>query len=152
VPVASTDPGSDGLTPLKGKDPWQQLSARLRKAKAGDSFSVKVRGKDGKEREVAAGLGFDYGDSILATTDPATPDRPFNVKPLALDASHEETQLADPLDFRRRMLELRGKPAVVRVKRDKSSSESGFALILVPPAYHATFGMRMKMGEVAAIR
>jgi regulator of sigma E protease len=153
VPVACTDPDAEKVTPLtKDKDPWQEVCARLRKADADADFVVTVRGKDGKEREAKAGLGFDFGDSILATTDPATPDRPFHLKPLAQDASHEETQLADPLDFRRRLLDLMGKPAVVQVKRDKTSSESGFAQILVPPAYHATFGMRMKMGEVAAVR
>jgi regulator of sigma E protease len=152
VPVASTNPGSDGLVPIKDKDPWQELSARLRKTEASDAFTVKVRGKDGKDREVQAGVGFDFGDSILATTDPATPDRPFNVTPLPLDPNHEEAEYADPLAFRRRMVQLRGKPAVVQVKRDKTSGESGTALVLVPPAYHVTFGMLMKMGEVAAIR
>jgi regulator of sigma E protease len=182
VPVASTDPDRDGeVTPLlpkedkkaakaaaavgaalggpfakvpavlpAGPDPWMVLCERLRKAEEDSEFVVKVVGKDGERREVKAGPGFDFGDSILATTDPATPDRPFNLKDFPYDQPDKEVAAA--FDYRRRMRELAGKPVVVRVKRDRSSSESGVADVLVPPAYHVTFGMRMKMGKVVAVR
>ena len=54
------------------------------------------------------------------------------------------------------MKRLAGKPIVVQVLRVKKAENdvttSTLANVLVPPAYHATLGLKMKMGEVAAVR
>ena len=54
------------------------------------------------------------------------------------------------------MKRMAGKPIIVQVLRVKKGANdattSTLARILVPPAYHATLGMKMKMGEVAAVR
>ena len=51
---------------------------------------------------------------------------------------------------------LAGRPAVVRVLREVAgtgdSKTSTMTDILTPPAFHLTFGLKMKMGEVAAVR
>jgi regulator of sigma E protease len=155
VPVATIGPASSDPKPLKKPGDWEELCERISAAQ-GKDLRVLVRA-DGKVRDVAVSTrGFDFGDSIVGLTDPATPEKPYNVKELPLDPGHDPAKgLADPFVFRRRLAQLAGKPVVIQVRRAKKKgegSEGGPVSILVPPAYHVTFGLRMHMGKVAAVR
>ncbi len=99
-------------------------------------------------------IGFDFGDTIVGTTDPAHPEQPFQIKELPLNPNWDRSlddHARDPFEFRRRLKQLAGKPMVVQVIRDKDKSGKTVN-VLVPPAYHWTLGVCMEMGEVAAIR
>ncbi|MFO0930273.1 MAG: site-2 protease family protein [Gemmataceae bacterium] len=153
VPLASTDPAAGTVTPLPaGPAAWAALCDRL--VKAGDGpFRLEVRRAAGKTETVDLPAdGFQFGDVIIGTTDPATPDQPFNVLALPADPSQDgKRQTADPFVYRTRMADLVGKPAVIEVRR-AGPADSPRARLLVPPAFHLTFGLTMKMGKVAAIR
>src|SRR5262249_15493356 len=47
---------------------------------------------------------------------------------------------------------LAGKPAVIQVRRRGAAAGEPPVNLFVPPAFHALFGARMEMGEVAAVR
>jgi regulator of sigma E protease len=152
VLVEATDPsGDDGnLTALpRGEKGWQELGKRLRRLDGRD-LVLKVRrkgaGTDELQTVTAPPSGFDFGDTIVATTDPATPDEPFHVTPLPLDKDRQP----DPLVYHRRMVLLAGKPVVLQVRRHGPGEV--LASLLVPAAFHLDYGMRMKMGEIAAVR
>jgi regulator of sigma E protease len=121
----------------------------------------------------AAGPGgekFEFGDRVIATTDPDQPEAaydPGKVKELPPDPFNDKGDARDPFEFRRRMKLLAGKEVVIRVRRagpddgsrraTRSGADAGDEAappvdVRVLPAYHRTFGMRMKMGEIAAVR
>jgi regulator of sigma E protease len=95
--------------------------------------------------------GFEFDDTIVGTTDPEHPQDPWRIAPLPLDRPQENQQHHDYSVFRARMRQLAGKPLVVQVVRAHSAGQ-GPLNILVPPAYHVTFGLRMNMGPVAGVR
>jgi regulator of sigma E protease len=137
---------------------WKGLCGQMTEAKVAPMTVTVERGGKKVKLDVPA-EGFSWDDRIIGTTDPATPDEPFNVSPLPPDPSHPDKPAPDPYALRDRMRKLKGKPMVFQVRRHKSdSSESGETAsgetvnILVPPAYRRTLGLRMKMGKVAAIR
>jgi regulator of sigma E protease len=86
--------------------------------------------------EASADGGFKPGDKVLGMTDPENPGR--------------ITDLADINDYYRRMEKLAGKPVMFRVERKDKPGET--AHITVQPSYRSTIGVRMSMGEVAALR
>jgi regulator of sigma E protease len=96
--------------------------------------------------------GFDWGDTILGTTDSANPADLFRVKALPPYPGNPGEDARDPFEFRRRLKELAGRPVVVQVRRHGAAPSAPPANVLVPPAYHYTLGLRMKMGKVAAVR
>jgi regulator of sigma E protease len=104
------------------------------------------------ETLTAAFHGFDWGDTIVGTTDPAKPASPFEVAALPPYSGNPSGEARDPFEFRRRMKELAGRPVVVQVRRHGAAATAPAVNILVPPAYHYTLGLRMKMGKVAAVR
>jgi regulator of sigma E protease len=59
--------------------------------------------------------------------------------------------LGDYFEFRRREVRMAGKPMMVRVRRRANDRDTEVD-IKVPPAWHWTFGARMRMGKVSAIR
>jgi regulator of sigma E protease len=89
----------------------------------------------------------EFHDKIIAATDPADPSR---VTPLAKDPRRPETDRLDFFDLQRRLLMLAGKPITVRVQRD-GPNPSTFD-VNVPASFYSTFGVRMRMGEVTAVR
>jgi regulator of sigma E protease len=92
----------------------------------------------------AANPPFECEDSIIATTDPANPGK---VKALPPDPRNPKN--LDFFEFRRRLTLLAGKEIVVEVRR-KGHKEP--VQIKVPPAWYDTFGLRMRMGKVTALR
>jgi regulator of sigma E protease len=155
VPVAIVDGESAKTTALpEGAKAWQKLCEHMRQTS--EEFTLRVRGANGKTKDVKVPAGgFDFDDSIVGTTDPSTPDEPFNLKALPLDPTQPAARkISDPFAYRQAMRKLAGKPAVLQVRRAAGSEgESASVLnILVPPAYHLTMGLRMQMGMVAAVR
>jgi regulator of sigma E protease len=94
---------------------------------------------------------FEWGDAIIAMTDPADPSQ---VTEIPTDPRYKTFAIPDYFEFRRRMKVLEGKPVTVRILRqDQDSKQPPRELdIRIPPAYHFSFGMRMQIGQVTAIR
>jgi regulator of sigma E protease len=85
---------------------------------------------------------FAFNDVIVGTTDPSDPAK---VTPLPDDPYKKEQK--DFFEFLRRMQLLAGKEVVVRVKR-----EAGEVDVKVPPAFRASIGASMQMGQIVAVR
>jgi regulator of sigma E protease len=81
------------------------------------------------------GRGFEPGDRVVAMSDPADPSR--------------LTPVADYGDYHRRMVLLAREPVTFRVQRKDSDAT---AEVVVPPAFRHSLGVRMRMGEVVALR
>jgi regulator of sigma E protease len=93
---------------------------------------------------------FEFSDAVIATTDPEHPEQ---VKLLPPDPRVPDSGLPDYFEFRRRMQLLAGKPVVLRVRRQGAKNDTPTEVdIQVPPAYHYTFGLRMQIGQVTAVR
>lgn len=94
---------------------------------------------------------FQWGDEIIGATDPAANGK---VTPLKPDPRYKDNPPPDYFEYRRRSQELAGKEMKVRVRRQPSDSQASpeEIEIAIPPAYHYTLGLRMKMGRVMAIR
>jgi membrane-associated protease RseP (regulator of RpoE activity) len=160
---------------------YQELSRRVL-ALEGKKMVVRVlpRGADDKakpsEREVPL-EGFQWNDTIIGCSEvqDAASYNPFRVSELPLDPRHERQNTApadqqnnvltggdkrDPFVFHNRLRQLIDKPIVVQVRRGNPNNTSlreplvngPVVNLFVPPAYHFTFGMRMKMGKVAGVR
>lgn len=96
---------------------------------------------------------FALGDSIIGCTDPdrlpadgATADAAF-VTELPVAAYDPTGQKRDASVFRRRLQRLAGQEMIVRVRRADQAVD-----IKVPAAYCYTFGLRMRIGGIAALR
>lgn len=96
-----------------------------------------------------AAPGFESGDVIVGMTDP---ENPAQVKPLPMDPRNKEARLPDYFEYRRRLRLLAGKPVTFEVKRQSKEGSEQTLQIPVGPAYHQTLGLRMRMGQVTAIR
>ncbi len=92
---------------------------------------------------------FEPGDRIIATTDPNNSGR---VTPLPDDPRNTQAKQPDYFEFERRQERLAGIPMVMRVERKSAPPGSTPVDITVPPAFHSVFGMRMRMGQIAAVR
>ncbi len=106
---------------------------------------VRQNDKDGKVEVPTE--GFTYEDEIVGMTNADQSGlryEPFDVTHLRYDSARNR---ADFFDFSRRMQKLAGKVVVVLVNRNGSEVP-----LLVPPAFHYTLPVRMKMGPIAAIR
>ncbi len=154
--LRATDPEHrDQLTDLP-KEPGKcllELCERMTKL-GKDPLVLEVLRADGKTEKLdVPAVGFDFGDTIIATTDPDHPDSPFTIK--ELPPSPEQPRSGEPtrdyFEYAKRLKQLAGKPMVMQVVRDKDKSETPHN-ILVPPAYHWTLGVNMVMGEVVAVR
>ncbi len=148
------------LTALpSGAEGWRELGKRLADYPTDKGIELEVRraGKADTEKVSVPPVGFDFGDSILGTTDPATPGDPYNVTPLRVSAGRgTKRPVVDAFDYSSRIAALAGEPIVVQVRRAKTpgaeSEDGAIALVFVPPAYTVGFGARMNMGKVAAVR
>jgi regulator of sigma E protease len=90
---------------------------------------------------------FQFGDQIIATTDP---DEPSKITELPPNPFHPDRK--DYYAFYKRLVRLEGKPMVIQVRRAKAAPDEPPVNIKVPPSYNSTFGMRMHMGQVTAVR
>ncbi len=88
---------------------------------------------------------FKYGDTILAMTDPADPSK---VTELPNNLRNPDSKMKDYYVFRERLQQLKGKGVTVEVERSNGEKLN----IHLPPAYHSSLGLRMKMGRVNAVR
>jgi regulator of sigma E protease len=153
---AASDPDKKGeMTSLPaGLEGWQELCRRMLKA-GNETIKIEVGragGADRKTMDIAAD-GFHFGDMIVGTTNPDTPDQPFNILALPPDPTQpNNAELRDPFVLKARMRALAGQPMVFQVNREGAARSAPTVHILVAPAYHVSLGMRMKMGKVAAIR
>jgi regulator of sigma E protease len=152
VPVAATDPEKGGAVtdlPSRAAPALEELGRRVRRL-AGKELQVVVR-RGGEKVTLPAAAGFDFEDRVVGCTDPAEADA-FKVKSVLRTGSSDEAgeDWRDYFTFQRRMQQLAGRTVLVQVLRHKGPPEP--VTILVPPAYQHTFGLRMAMGEVAAVR
>ncbi len=91
---------------------------------------------------------FEFGDIIIATTDP---DDPSKVTPLDPDPRQPDSGYRDYIQFLRRINVLAAEHLVIRVERGPEGARQTVD-IKVPPAIHQTMGTRMQMGQITAIR
>jgi regulator of sigma E protease len=94
-----------------------------------------------------ASPGFEFGDLILGTTDP---DNPTTIKELPSNPFAPDRK--DRHEFYKRLVRLEGKPMVIQVRRAKAAADAPTVNIEVPASYYSTFGMRMRMGQITAVR
>ncbi len=94
---------------------------------------------------------FSFGDRIIGTTDP---DHPDQVSELPKDPRDSHGKKRDYFEFGRRLKRLAGQPMVIRVLRedDEGASAPKNVDIQLEGAFHRVFGMRMRMGAIAAVR
>jgi membrane-associated protease RseP (regulator of RpoE activity) len=172
IVVAATDPNNpESITEIKhdpkaGTFDYQDLSRRvlaLRDKKM--VVRVLTKGAEDKakpiEREVPQ-EGFQWNDTIIGCTEvqEAGSYNPFRIRELPRDPRHKDGDQRDPFVFHNRLHKLKAVPVVVQVRRGDPNNTSLRELqahgpivnLFVPPAYHYTFGMRMKMGKVAGVR
>ena len=157
---ASAADDVEELTPLpSGAEGWRELGKRLAAYPADKGVELEVRraGKAAPEKVSVPPVGFDFGDSIVGTTDPTTPGDPYNLKPLPVSAGRgTKRPVVDVFEYRSRLAALSGEPIVVQVRRAKTpgaeSEDGAIASVFVPPAYVVGFGARMNMGRIAAVR
>jgi regulator of sigma E protease len=95
------------------------------------------------------GAGFLHGDKIIAMTDPARPNTvtTLDPKPNGLPGEY--------FDYVARQKLLLGKPITYHVTRYTTDSEpmdQTPIAVTVPAAYHRDMGLRMRMGEIVAVR
>jgi membrane-associated protease RseP (regulator of RpoE activity) len=174
VLIAATDPDDpDTVKEIKhdlkaGTFDYQDFSRRLRRLE-GKKLVIHVLPKDADEkakpieREVPL-EGFQFNDTIIGCTKEQTNHGagydPFLVEELPRDPRHVSGERRDPFAFHDRLRRLAGLPMIVQVRRGDPNNTSlrgepasgPVVNLFVPPAYHVTFGMRMKMGKVAGVR
>jgi regulator of sigma E protease len=88
---------------------------------------------------------FEPGDRIVGMTDP---NNPAVVTPL-----QDPREPANPIDdYYQRLSKLGNQPITFHVRRKDAPGDSKPVEIVVPPAYRADLGIRMRIGEVMALR
>jgi regulator of sigma E protease len=88
---------------------------------------------------------FQFGDRVIAMTDP---DNPSQVTPLRIDPRQPNTEETDYFELMHRMQWLVDKPITIRVQRVDGST----ADIRVEPEYARSLGVRFRMGPIVATR
>ncbi len=95
--------------------------------------------------------GFMPGDAIVGTTKTGQKNyNPLVTEKLGEVKAFEPRIEGDFFEFTSRINQLAGQPVIIEIKRSQEKEKS--LMMFVPPAFHMTTGMNMKMGEVAAIR
>lgn len=137
---------ADGQPPLIGIAPPPCLKLLPAQAKKSRDLPVLYG-----SAAAAAEPAFEWADEIVATTDP---DHNGAVTPLKNDPRNPEQAQPDYFEYHRRIERMVGKEFKVRVRRAAAdpNTPSREVEIAIPPAYHSTLGLRMKMGKIVAIR
>ncbi len=131
------------LLPQLGIAPPQSLVLRSFKR---DDVPPFAPASPAAEAKTADGQpGFRPGDRIVAMTDAADPTKitPLDPNWNGLPGAY--------FDYMNRLVRLAGQPVTMHVVRKGDTTNTPVAVI-VPPAYRKDVGLRMKMGEVAALR
>jgi len=119
-----------------------------------ESHSAAARAKrvDGKPG------GLEFGDRIIATTDPADPKKitklPFDERMRSYERKHKIEPASGQLDYfemARRLHLLAGSDVVLRIEREVDGKTQTLDFV-VPPVYHRTFGAVMRMGQITLLR
>ncbi|CAN5188788.1 hypothetical protein BH10PLA2_BH10PLA2_20450 [soil metagenome] len=131
----------DNIFPIIGVSTWYEM--RLASLPRSNFPPV-----DYGSPAAAADPAFKAGDWIIGMTDP---DHEDQVTLLPHDPRSENPDHPDYFIYRQRLRRLEGKPVVFRVSR-KEGSEKKTLDIKVGPAYHFTLGLRMRMGQITAVR
>ena len=97
-----------------------------------------VPGTPAAAAKSADGKEFEPGDTLVAMTDP---DKPGTITPLT-----------DSADYYRRAVRLAGQEFTVHVQRKGAEPGAPPVALPVAPAYRHDLGLRMRMGEVVAVR
>jgi len=134
--------GPDDVVPLIGIQPTERLQFRPRQYVPRTITSP----TNPLSPAALATPAFDFGDRIIATTDPADPTK---VASLPDDPRYPDHGQCDYFEFARRMQLLAGKEVIIRVRREGVSAPID---VTVAPAFHWSFGVVMDMGQVTAIR
>jgi regulator of sigma E protease len=92
---------------------------------------------------------FRHGDRVVGTTDP---DAPATTKPLPPDPRDPQSGHADYFELARRLQRLAGQEMTILVRHEGAPDNAAPEAIRVPPAFHARYGLRMRMGPVLAVR
>lgn len=87
---------------------------------------------------------FEFGDEIIATTEPDAPGRVTDLPPDPRGGGHP-----DYFALVRRLERLAGAPVTLRVRRQQPEA---VVEVRVPAAFRRTLGLRMRMGKVGAVR
>ncbi|MCS6865562.1 MAG: RIP metalloprotease RseP [Gemmataceae bacterium] len=87
---------------------------------------------------ITDGPTFEPGDQIIAMSDP--------------QAGGTITPVTEFADYYRRLVRLAGQPVTFEVLRKGETDPQRKVAITVSPAYRHSLGMRMRMGEIVAIR
>jgi regulator of sigma E protease len=91
---------------------------------------------------------FEPGDQIVGMTDP---NNPATVTPLKLD-TRDPAHGPNIDDYYLRLAKLAGQPITFEVLRKDAPADAKPTASIVQPAYRADLGMRMRMGEIVALR
>ena len=96
----------------------------------------------------AATPPFEFGDRIIATTDPENPDQVIDLP----DDPRAPGPQKDYFVLLKRLQKLAGKEITVRVERGGPDEPTETVDIKVPPSYRRSLGVRMQMGPIANVR
>ena len=127
--------------PMIGVGPAARLESYTRKLMGPNSTGPYWEGSPASR----ATPKLQHGDKIIATTDP---DDPAKVTELPKDPRNPQKEQKDYFEFQRRMIRLAGQEVTLRVLHPDGTTED----VKVPPAFHQTLGLRMRMGRIMAIR
>jgi regulator of sigma E protease len=92
--------------------------------------------------------GVEFGDEVIATTDP---DDPAKVTDLPPDWRKPGSDQRDYFVFARRMQQLAGKEVTLRVRRGPAGDRRTVD-VRIGAAFHRVLGARMLMGQIVAVR
>jgi regulator of sigma E protease len=99
-----------------------------------------------------ASSAFEFGDQIIATTDPDDPSRVTDLPKDWRKVNNDgEDYQRDYFAFARRLRRLAGKEVTIRVLRGRPGDRRKVD-ITVPAAFHNVLGARMLMGQVTVVR
>jgi len=90
---------------------------------------------------------FDFDDVVIGVTNPDDP----NAFLLPADPRNPDGGMKDFFEFQRRLSLLAGKEVIIRVERGPQGAKKTVD-IKVLPTFHKTLGVRMKMGQIVAVR
>jgi regulator of sigma E protease len=133
----------DDKKPMIGLQPAERLTLRTRKGLDPGTKGPFFPGS------AAADIGLQFGDNIIACSDPDAPKHA--VTPLPDDPRMPGKGQHDYFAFERRMKLLAGEAVTVTVEREEHGNKVTKDFV-IPPMYGLSIGARMQMGQISVIR